>query len=97
VTGRPDGPADTGDITYLIRVLLFITLLSVGYALSRPRKARDKEQANLLPNVAGAQALKWADPSPWQRKASQDAIVSYALSQEKKWRHWNESMFERSS
>jgi hypothetical protein len=31
----------------------------------------------------------------WQREASQKAVERYAGSQDKKWRRWNEAMFER--
>ncbi|MBN1189181.1 MAG: hypothetical protein JXA46_05455 [Dehalococcoidales bacterium] len=38
----------------------------------------------------------WEDLPPWQKRASQKAIVRYSATQEKKWRRWNEAMFERS-
>ena len=87
---------NTGDIFYFMRVLLFIAFLSMGYALSRPRPAGDKEQY-LLPDTTetGSQVPEWTGLPPWQRKASEKAIERYAASQEKKWRHWNEAMFER--
>ena len=37
----------------------------------------------------------WADLPPWQRKASDKAVERYTEVQEKKWRRWNEAMFER--
>ena len=93
------GPVNAGDILYFMRVMLFIAFWSMGYELSRPRPASNKEQDLLLPATAGAdsQDPKWPDLPPWQRKASEKAIERYAEAQDKKWRRWNEAMFERSS
>jgi len=93
------GPGNTGDILYFMRVLLFVALLSMGYALSRPNLASNKEKDLLLSDTIelASQDQKWAGLPPWQRKASDKAVARYAGSQEKKWRRWNESMFERSS
>jgi len=93
------GSAYIGDIPYFIRVLLFIAFLSMGYELSRPTSASNKEQDLLLADTTGPDSLEkgWPDIPPWQRKASEKAIERYAAVQDKKWRHWNEAMFERSS
>ena len=97
MTYQAVGPGNTGDIFYFMRVLLFIALLSMGYALSQPRPAASKEQARLLPDTVGSQEQQWTGLPPWQRKASEKAIEKYAGSQEKKWQRWNEAMFERST
>jgi hypothetical protein len=99
VTNQAVGPGNTGDIFYFMRVLLFIALLSMGYALSRPTPVARKEQdlllsASLDPSLPEQQ---WPRLLPWQRQASEKAIERYAGSQEKKWRRWNEAMFERST
>ena len=86
------GPGSTGDTLYFMRVLLFIALLSMGYALSRPSDASNKEQDLLSPDTIP----EWPNLLSWQRKASEKAVQKYAESQEKKWRRWNEAMFERS-
>ena len=93
------GPGNTGDILYFMRVLLFVVLLSMGYELSRPQTANNKEKDLLLTDTIepGSQDQQWSGLPPWQRKASDKAVARYAVSQEKKWRRWNESMFERSS
>ena len=93
------GPGNTGEILYFMRVLLFVAFLSMGYALSRPQNASNKEQALLLTDTTGpsSQDQEWAGLPPWQRKASDRAIERYTKSQDKKWRRWNEAMFERSS
>lgn len=86
------GTAQTGDILYSTRVMLFIALLLMGYTLSRPNSSDDRERDIISLNTT----QKWADLPPWQRKASDRAIERYTKSQEKKWRRWNEAMFERS-
>ena len=88
-----------GDILYFMRVTLFIALLCMGYSLSRPTSARGKEQYLLLSATTGASSedKEWTDLPSWQRKASEKAIDKYTATQEKKWRRWNEAMFERSS
>ena len=90
------GPVSAGDIMYFMRVLLFIAFLSMGYALGRPRSAIDEiKEELLLPSAVGSLGKEWADLSPWQRKASEKAVEKYAAAHEKKWRRWNEAMFER--
>ena len=86
------GTAQTGDILYSMRVMLFIALLLMGYTLSRPNSSDDRERDIISLNTT----REWADLPPWQRKASDRAIERYTKSQEKKWRRWNEAMFERS-
>jgi len=92
---QPAIPANTGDILYPTRVMLFITLLCMGYELSRPVPAREDREP-LLPATLSPTELAWEGLPPWQRKASMKAIERYTATQEKKWRRWNEAMFERS-
>jgi hypothetical protein len=95
VTNQPAGPANTSDILYFMRVLLFVTLLSMGYALSRPQTASGAALDKLADNTGTGQDREWQGLPPWQREASKKAIGRYAASQDKKWRRWNEAMFER--
>ena len=88
-------PANTGDILYSTRVMLFITLLCMGYELSRPIPAVGKERELLLLASVSLSEPKWEGLPPWQKKASEKAIERYTATQEKKWRRWNETMFER--
>ena len=90
------GPGNTGDILYFMRVTLFIAFLCMGYSLSRLRPAAGKESEPLLPDTtgAGSEDKEWPGLPPWQRKVSEKAVARYAGSQEKKWRRWNEAMFE---
>jgi hypothetical protein len=93
VMNQSVGPGNPGDIFYLTRVMLFITLLCTGYVLSRPNPDTRKEEKLLLPDTTP----EWAGTLPWQKKASEKAVSRYADSQERKWQRWNEVMFERSS
>ena len=86
------GTAQTGDILYPMRVMLFIALLLMGYTLSQPNSSDDRERDIISLKTT----QEWANLPPWQRKASDRAIERYTKSQEKKWRRWNEAMFERS-
>ena len=91
-------PLQTGDVLYFMRVMLFITLLCMGYSLSKSTPAGNKEPVPLLPATTGAVSpeQEWAGLPSWQRKASEKAIEKYTVTQEKKWRRWNDAMFERS-
>gem|GEM_PF-853767 len=90
------GPGNANDMLYSMRVLLFIAFLSMGYQLSRPRSVANKEPELLLADTTGpgSPEQEWAGLPSWQRKVSEKAVKSYAGSQEKKWRRWNEAMFE---
>ena len=91
------GPVNTGDILYSMRVTLFITLLCIGYSLSRPISTRKTKSELLLPATISPSDQELAGLPLWQRKASKKAIEKYAATQDKKWSRWNEAMFERSS
>jgi len=86
------GQGNPDDIFHLTRVMLFITLLCTGYVLSQPDPDTRKDEKLLLPDTTP----EWPGILPWQRRASAKAIARYAESQERKWRRWNEAMFERS-
>lgn len=94
---QPTVPVNTGDILYSTRVMLFITLLCMGYSLSRPIPASKAKSELLLPATVSPPDPDWENLPPWQRQASEKAIKRYTTTQEKKWRKWNKAMFERSS
>jgi hypothetical protein len=85
------GPVNPGDVFYLTRVMLFITLLCTGYVLSQPNLDARKEEKLLLPDTTP----EWPGILTWQKRASEKAVTRYAESQERKWQRWNEAMFER--
>ena len=84
-------PMGTEDLLYSMRVVFFVSLLFFAFQLSRPESSSASEEASLS---LGPSDL--TSPTQWQKEASKKAIVKYARSQEKKWRRWNEAMFERS-
>jgi hypothetical protein len=79
-------------MAYFMRTLLLIAFLWMGYEMGRPGPAAGKEQG-LLPDTT-SQEQDWGGLPPWQRAASRKAVERYAMAQEKKWRRWNEAMFE---
>ncbi len=87
-------PLQADDIFYFVRVTLFVWVLCAGYVLSQPS---GQKQALLLRDTAGASPpdADWSDLPPWQKEASEKAAARYASSQGKKWRRWNDAMFER--
>lgn len=95
---QPVVPAGAGDILYTARVMLFIMLLCMGYELSRPVSTINNEQEAMTDTTVKSSSLDrgWGGLPPWQKKASEKAVERYTKSQEKKWRRWNEAMFERS-
>jgi len=46
-------------------------------------------------NASAATNPEEAELAPWQKEWAEKAVKKYAEAQEKKWRHWNEAMFER--
>lgn len=78
-------------------MLLMATLLRMGYELSGSIPTEHKDSALLLPAISSTNPTeeKWPGLMPWQRKASERAVENYAAVQERKWRRWNEAMFEQ--
>ena len=74
------GPGNTGDILYFMRVLLFTAFLCMGYELSQPKPASNKNPALLLPSSTNLDPpeQEWAGLPLWQRRASEKAIERYA-------------------
>jgi len=86
------------DPLYFMRVYLFVMMLGMAYALSQPISSGKPEKDNLLPaTVPTSTNQGWDDLPTWQREASEKAVEKYTAVQEKKWRRWNEAMFERVS
>ena len=62
-----------------------------------PAGNKERELFLIDTTGAGSEDEEWAGLPLWQRKASERAIERYAATQDKKWRRWNEAMFERST
>jgi hypothetical protein len=80
------------DIYYSLRVVLFIGLLSIGYILSRQEPVNTDNKNFPLTDTGEIDSF---GVLPWQRTASRKAVEKYADAQDRKWRRWNEAMFER--
>jgi hypothetical protein len=81
------------DFSSMLFLLVMATLLRASYELSRQRALRESSSVLNLPSTSASP--KKSELMPWQREASAKAIKRYAEAQEKKWRRWNEAMFER--
>ena len=77
-------------------MLLLAALLRMGYELTYPISTSRKDTVILPSTETNPPEAKWPELQPWQRKASEKAVENYAAVQERKWRRWNEAMFERS-
>jgi hypothetical protein len=71
----------------MLVLVIMAALLRTSYELTRPDA-----------HNPGTDTVKDTEGlMPWQREASEKAVKKYEQSQGKKWRRWNEAMFERVS
>ena len=81
----------------MLTLVVMASLLRASYELSRQRSSGVELGTHKAP-VGGSNpsaATEETGLMPWQKEASEKAVRKYAEAQEKKWRHWNEAMFER--
>jgi hypothetical protein len=76
----------------MITLLVMASLLRVSYELTQPEKPVSPS-VQLLPQAI-ADGRKEPELTPQQRQWAERAVQRYAEAQEKKWRRWNEAMFE---
>ncbi len=79
----------TEQFEHMLMLVVMAALLRASYDLTR--QPQDGHLQN-LPQVKKADVVL----APWQHEASARAVERYAEAQEKKWRRWDEAMFERS-
>ena len=72
----------------MLALAVMAALLRASYEMSQPEPSAEV----FLPQTT---AQKEPDLTPWQKGASERAMKRYAEAQPKKWRNWNEAMFER--
>jgi len=87
----------TDQFESMLWLMVMAALLRMSYELSRPKHDSDVPSTTLLTSTAGADPApqqKEPDLTPWQKEASERAVKEYAASQGKKWRNWNEAMFQ---
>ena len=82
------------DFIEMTRLLVLAALLRAAYELNRGEPPRPVA-AELMPRTT-ANGNPEKELTPQQRQWAEKAIKRYAEAQEKKWRRWNEAMFERS-
>jgi len=75
-------------------MLLLAALVRMGYELTRTIPPSRKDAVMLPSTGVNPPAPEWPSLLPWERKASEKAVENYAAVQERKWRRWNEAMFE---
>jgi len=83
----------------MLMLVVMASLLRASWELSRERSlavelGADKARAGS--NLYAATNLEDAELAPWQKEWAEKAVRGYRKAQEKKWRRWNEAMFERS-
>jgi len=80
----------------MLVLLVMGALLRASYELTRQRNSEAKV-ATYDTSVIGANPGGGTALTPQQKEWAEKAVQKYAEAQEKKWRRWNESMFERST
>ena len=75
----------TEQFEYMLMLAVMAALLRASYELSGPKQSNPNPAGN--PSTYGLRL--------WQKEASEKATKKYAEAQEKKWRNWNDAMFEQ--
>ena len=73
-----------------LTLVVMAVLLRMVYELSRPNQ---RETSYLLSAIVDSNPPT-AALTPLQKEWSEKAVKKYAEAQEKKWRKWNDAMFE---
>jgi hypothetical protein len=73
-------------------LMVIAILVRASYELSRPKQTKEvlfRTEKHLI-----ADTPKRTPITPRQKEWAEKAVKRYAEAQEKKWRNWNEAMFE---
>ena len=73
------------------RWLIFLALWRMSYETANVNSSNESVKSYLVQRNPPEEA-----DNPIQREWAKKAVRQYAAAQEKKWRRWNEAMFERS-
>ena len=79
----------------MLFLLVMAALLRASYELSRQRHAGENALSQVTNLPATSTNVEETELTPWQKEWAEKAVKRYAQSQEKKWRRWNEAMFEK--
>jgi hypothetical protein len=81
----------------MLMLVFMASLIRASYELSRQRSGVAQGDHQALgggSNLSAATNPEQTELAPWQKEWAEKAVKRYAESQEKKWRRWNEAMFE---
>lgn len=76
----------------MVALLVMASLLRVSYELNRQETPAYSPSQLLMQTMA--KGSNEPGLMPQQKMWAEKAVKRYAAAQEKKWRHWNEAMFE---
>ena len=78
----------------MLMLMVMLALLRASYELSRPERNRLEEVSAFAETYSISETPKPNTITPRQKEWAERAAKNYAEAQEKKWRNWNEAMFE---
>jgi hypothetical protein len=78
----------------MLMLMVMAALLRASYEMARPGATHTEEVSALADTRPDIETSKHAMITPQQRKWADKAVKKYAQAQEKKWRNWNEAMYE---
>jgi len=82
------------EFSKMLALVVMASLLRAAWELSR-QHSPGTESGGLYPSAAANP--EGAELTPQQREWAEKAVKRYAEAQDRKWRRWNEAMFERSA
>jgi hypothetical protein len=85
----------TDQFSNMLVLLVMGAMIRVSYELSGQRSS-ETEVITYNTAVVGANSPIDTAMTPREKEWADKAVHKYAEAQEKKWRRWNEAMFERS-
>ncbi len=78
----------------MLMLMVMAALLRGSYEMSRPNSKSSEEVSAFAETHVINETPKPNAIAPQQKEWAEKAAKNYAQAQEKKWRHWNEAMFE---
>jgi len=85
----------TDQFNSMLILMVMTALLRTSYEISCPKAKPSEELTTLAKTYPAEKVLSPSAITPKQREWAEKAAKNYAQAQEKKWRRWNEAMFEQ--
>ncbi len=82
------------EFSKMLALVVMASLLRAAWELSR-QHSQEIRPGGLYPSAAANPGL--TELTPQQKEWAEKAVKRYAEAQDRKWRRWNEAMFERSA